>query len=76
MDSYLNFFLDRIYRMNRIFSRFPDETVKFAPALQRKNYNYAAKNLYSAKRVAYYRFHPEAGNEKNPVNPVNPVYCF
>jgi len=30
MDSYFNFLLDRINRMNRIFSRFPEETVKTA----------------------------------------------
>jgi len=29
MDSYFKkLFLDRIYRINKIFSRFPDETVK------------------------------------------------
>jgi hypothetical protein len=32
MDSNLKFFFDRIYRINRIFSRFPDETAKSASA--------------------------------------------
>ena len=30
--------------------------------------------LFFAKRIAYCRFHPETGNQKNPNNPVNPVY--
>ena len=36
MDSILNKEIDRIYRINKIFSRFPDETVKATSALRRK----------------------------------------
>jgi len=36
MDSYSIFFSDRINRINRIFSWFPDETVKIACAYRRK----------------------------------------
>jgi hypothetical protein len=32
-----NYFFDRIYRINWIFSRFPDETVKTASAYRRKS---------------------------------------
>jgi hypothetical protein len=35
MDSILNKILDRIYRMNRIISRFPEETVKTTIAWRR-----------------------------------------
>ena len=40
MDSYLIFFLDRIYRINKIASRFPDETVKISSAYRRKTENH------------------------------------
>ena len=36
MDSVLIKEIDRIYRINKIFSRFPDETVKTTSALRRK----------------------------------------
>ena len=36
MDSILIIEIDRIYRINKIFSRFPDETVKTTSALRRK----------------------------------------
>jgi len=30
--------------------------------------------IFSAKRIAFFRFHLETGNaKKNPINPVNPV---
>jgi len=36
MDSILIKEIDRIYRINKIYSRFPDETVKTTSALRRK----------------------------------------
>ncbi len=80
--------------MNRMFSRFPDETMKIASACRRKLGNHISKIgnamvyrlmmngsgaltsaiTYSAKRIAYTRFHPETGYKKYPINPVNPVY--
>ncbi len=29
---------------------------------------------FSAKRIVYFRFHPETGNLKYPTNPVDPVF--
>jgi hypothetical protein len=45
--------------MDRMFSRFPDETVKRTSAFQ---------------WITYARFLPGTGHIKYPVNPVNPVY--
>jgi hypothetical protein len=47
--------------MNRMFSRFPDETVKRTSAFQ---------------LITYARFLPGTGYLKSPVNPVNPVYII
>jgi hypothetical protein len=35
LDSFLYIFSDRINRINRIFSRFPDETMKFTSVCRR-----------------------------------------
>jgi len=38
--------------------------------------NKAYQSRPFAKRIGYFRFHQETGNEKNPNNPVNPVYIL
>ncbi len=40
MDSILIIEIDRIYRINKIFSRFPDETVKTDIRLSAESYRY------------------------------------
>jgi len=76
-------------RTDRIFSRFPEETVKPASAWRQKIGQYICRArayragkikayttplTISAKRIVYFRFHPETGNEKNPNKAVNHVY--
>ena len=46
-------FLDRIYRMYKIFSRFPEETVKTASALRRKAINTITPQYIKLHRASY-----------------------